>query len=81
MRTQPKVEVISSAAGYVLRVSVYRHVTTPRKITVHIESVYPLPPEEPDESADQVSKLVKLGEGKKFDISTLYPNVEVSKTD
>ena len=58
----PEVKVHNSAEGYVLKVAVYRHITSPKEITVNIESIHPLPPVEPKEPRNPVCKLVKPGE-------------------
>ena len=69
----PEVKVINSAGGYTVKVTVYRHVTSPKEITVNIESIHPLPPVEPEEPRDPVCKLVKPGEDQSFKIESTYP--------
>ena len=68
----PEVKVHNSAEGYALKVAVYRHVTTPKEITVHIESIHPLPPVEPEDPKETVCKLVKPGEDQSFKVESTY---------
>lgn len=69
----PEVNVINSAEGYTVKVAVYRHVTTPKDITVHIESIHPLPPAEPQEPSDPACRLVKPGKEQTFKVKSTYP--------
>ena len=69
----PEVTVLNSADGYTVKVAVYRHVTSPKEITVNIESIHPLPPVEPEEPRDPVCKLVKPRENQNFKIECTYP--------
>ena len=68
----PKVTICNSAEDYIVTVAVYRHVSSPEEISVHIQSIHPIPPREPKEPSDPVCKLVPPGEPKTFD-PTLYP--------
>ncbi len=69
----PEVKVMNSADGYTVKVAVFRHVTSPKEITVHIESIHPLPPRQPEEFTSSVCKLVKPGEGHSFKVESTYP--------
>lgn len=68
----PKVTICNSAEDYIVTVAVYRHVSSPDKISVHIQSIYPIPPREPQDPSDPACKLVPPGETEEFD-PTLYP--------
>ena len=73
MKKLPEVKVCNSAGGYAVNVAVYRHVTTPGEITVHIQSIHPLPPAEPKEPSDPVAKLLKPGDRESFKVESTYP--------
>ncbi len=68
----PKVSVHNCAEGFVVKVSVFRHVTTPEEITVNIESIHEIPPKEPSEPRDPVCKLVHPGGTQTYE-PKLYP--------
>lgn len=68
----PKVTILNSDDGYIVTVAVYRHVSSPEEISVHIQSIHPIPPRDPEEPSDPVCQLVPPGETKTFD-PTLYP--------
>jgi len=68
-----EVTVINSSHGYTVKVAVYRHVTTPNEITVHIESIHPLPPVAPEDPKDPVCKLVEPGKDQTFLVDSTYP--------
>ena len=68
----PKVTILNSAEDYIVTVAVYRHVSSPEEISVHIQSIHPIPPREPEEPSDPVCQLVPPAETKTFD-PTLYP--------
>ncbi len=67
-----KVTILNSVEDYIVTVAVYRHVSSPEEISVHIQSIYPIPPREPQESSDPVCKLVRPGEPTTFN-PMLYP--------
>ena len=68
----PKVTILNSAEDYIVTVAVYRHVSSREEISVHIQSIHPIPPREPEEPSDPVCKLVPPGESESFN-PTLYP--------
>jgi len=68
----PNVTIYNSAEGYILDVAVYRSVTTPNEISVHIQGIHPIPPQEPKINPDPVRQLVRPGVKAIFK-ATLYP--------
>lgn len=69
---KPKVIVYNSDGRFILDIAVYRHVTTPDEISVHIQSIHPIPPSEPKTPDDPVRKLVHPGVKETFE-AQLYP--------
>ena len=68
----PKVTITNSAHGYILDVAVYRHVTTPDEISVHIQAIHPIPPSAPEIPDDPVRRLVHPGSHETIE-AVLYP--------
>ncbi len=71
----PKVNVYCSDARFKLKVSVYRHVTSPDEISVHIEEVYPIPLPSTESVADNkgVAQIISPNTETVF-LAGLYPS-------
>jgi len=68
------VEVICSDQDYKLIVAVYRSTISPKRLTVHIEKVVPVPPRQPKEPMPEpdVCQVVSGGDSRLFK-GLLYP--------
>jgi len=68
------VEVICSDSDYKVVVAVYRSTISPKRLTVHIEKIVPVPPRQPQEplGEPEVVKVVSQGDSRVFG-APLYP--------
>jgi len=80
MRKIPKVNIYSSVSGYKLKIAVYRADMTPEEISVHIEEIYPAPPNLPSipDSEKDVLQIIEPGVTANFE-PQLYPGNRYKK--